>query len=138
MRNDILERLRIDPGQRTLGQLIQDREAAAHEIEQLRSEVNRLGVRAPERAIKAVSDTSIPDLSKPPFRAGTLIRIVDVCELLGISRSTVYKRLSDKAFPEPVRLGPHTVRWRVDAIEAWRDTQAANSDWRPTPIRRSR
>jgi hypothetical protein len=41
MRTDILQRLRIDPGQRTLGQLLQDREAAALEIERLRAEINR-------------------------------------------------------------------------------------------------
>ncbi len=33
VRNDILERLRIDPDQRTLGQLLQDRQAAAQEID---------------------------------------------------------------------------------------------------------
>ncbi|MDZ7840407.1 MAG: hypothetical protein U5R46_06230 [Gammaproteobacteria bacterium] len=40
--NDILDRLRIDPGQRTLGQLLQDREAAAHEIRKLQAELERL------------------------------------------------------------------------------------------------
>ena len=124
-RNDILEWLRIDPGQRTLGQLLQDREAAAHEIARLRSEVDRLGARASGRAIKAVPETSVADRGKPSFRAGTLIRLTEVCELLGLSRSTVYRLLSEKAFPEPVRLGPRTVRWRIDAIEAWRDAHDA-------------
>jgi prophage regulatory protein len=119
VRHDILDRLRIDPGQRTLGQLLQDREAAAYEIERLRSDVGRLAARAPERTNKAISERSIPNSRKSPFRAGTLIRIAEVCELLGISRSTIYKRLSERSFPEPVRLGPRSVRWRVDAIEAW-------------------
>lgn len=42
IQNDILERLRIDPGQRTVGQLLQDREAAAHEIRKLQGEIERL------------------------------------------------------------------------------------------------
>jgi len=39
-RTNILERLRIDPGQQTLGELLQDREAALHEIRMLRREVD--------------------------------------------------------------------------------------------------
>ena len=128
--NNILERLRIDPGQRTLGQLLQDREAAAHEIGRLRAEIDRLGaegtMRASNRGIKPLSAMSIVKTSEPPFRAGTLLRISDVCEWLGISRSTIYKLLSDGTFPEPVRLGPRTVRWRIDAIEVWRDARTAN------------
>ena len=41
---DIADRLRLDPGQRTLGQLLQDREAALHEILRLRK---RLGPEFP-------------------------------------------------------------------------------------------
>lgn len=37
MRDDVLVRLRLDPGQRTIGQLLQDREAAFHEIVRLRA-----------------------------------------------------------------------------------------------------
>jgi hypothetical protein len=43
MRSDILERLRIYAGQRTLGQLLQDREATVNEIEPLRSKIFYLG-----------------------------------------------------------------------------------------------
>ncbi len=63
---------------------------------------------------------------EPPFRAGTLIRLLDVCRFLGISTSTVYKKLSESSFPEPARLGPRTVRWCVDDIEAWRDAHSAS------------
>ena len=125
MHHDILERLRIDPGQRTLGQLLQDREAAAQEIARLRSQSDRLRtvdeMQTPERNLRASPATHAAASKKPAFRPGTLIRIADVCELLGVSRSTVYKLRSEKAFPEPVKLGPATVRWSVDAIEAWRD-----------------
>ena len=129
MRNDILDQLGIDPGQRTLGQLLQDREAAAHEIGWLRSEIGRLGAQGTMRVSNPAPEpspaTTVVEARKPPFRAGTLLRISDVCEWLGISRSLVYRLLSDGIFPAPVRLGPRTVRWRIDAIEAWRDARAA-------------
>ena len=126
MHNDVLDRLRIDPGRRTLGELLQDREAAACEIARLRSHIERLQVvgakPASERTVKTPSLTpsNAPE-KKSPFRAGSLIRLADVCELLGISRSTVYVRRSAKTFPQPVKVGPRTVRWRIDDIEAWRD-----------------
>ena len=64
----------------------------------------------------------LADPSKtPPFRPGTLIRVADVCELLGVSVTTVWRWRSQGAFPEPVKLGPNTVRYRIDDIEAWRD-----------------
>lgn len=126
MRDDILERLRIDPGQRTLGQLLQDREAAAHEIGRLRSEIDRFGAaratQLSQQARKMESKGTTTDQNQAAFRPGSLLRLTDVCKLLGLSRSSIYKRLSEGSFPKPVRLGPMTVRWRVDAIEAWRDS----------------
>lgn len=122
MYRDILERLRIDPGQRTLGLLIQDREAAAHEIERLRGErAERVRAAASRPAAPVRPAKREQDERRPPFRAGTLIRVAEVCEFLGLSRSTLYKLLSEGAFPEPVRLGPRTVRWNVDELVAWRD-----------------
>lgn len=125
MRSDILERLRIDPGQRTLGQLLQDREAAIHEIARLRAATHHLSV---ERTTPRSQHVSGPrpggpkdELSKSPFRAGTLIRLTEVCELLGLSRSKVYKLLSEGKFPRPVRVSARSVRWDVDALEAWRE-----------------
>lgn len=126
---DILERLRIDPGQRTLGQLLQDREAAALEIERLCAEIDRREAVAMQgasgRKPEHLATNSAEPSREPLFRAGSLIRLGDVCRFLGISRSTVYKRLSERSFPEPARLGPRTVRWRVDDIEAWRDAHSA-------------
>ena len=125
MRNDILERLQIDPGKRTLGELLQDREAALCEIARLRSETERQRgghpATTPQRAMRPRPGTSEADAKQPAFRAGTLIRISDVCELIGMSRATVYKLLREGRFPEPVRPSMRAVRWRVDEVEAWRD-----------------
>ena len=130
MRTDILQRLRIDPGQRTLGQLLQDREAAALEIGRLRAEIDRrvaVAIQGTSGRKPKHSPTNSAEPSREPlFRAGSLIRLGDVCRFLGISKSTVYKKLSESSFPKPARLGPRTVRWRVDDIEAWRDAHSAD------------
>lgn len=37
----------------------------------------------------------------------------EVCQRLGISRSTSYRLL-----PEPARFGPRTMRWAIEVVEA--------------------
>lgn len=117
MFQDILDRLRIDPGQRTLGQLLQDREAAAHEIRKLRSEIDRL--RTVREGRKERVETAAPETRA--FRPGTLIRVSEVCDLVGVCRATVYRWISEGAFPHPVRISERAVRWDVNEIEAWRE-----------------
>ena len=114
MHQDITDRLRIDPGQRTLGELLQDREAAAHEIEKLRSQLERrAAIRTKPREKTAAS---------APTHVGTqmLIRLSDLSESLGVSRSTIYRWMSEGEFPAPVRIGDRAVRWRSEDIEEWK------------------
>jgi prophage regulatory protein len=122
---DIIDRLRLDPGQRTLGQLLQDREAALHELLRLRK---RLGPETPEaRQPKSTAEHSpqVPRFPDPvPARpAGTLLRRKEVSELLGMSHSTLYKRVAEGSFPAQVRIGPRAVRWRYEDVLAWRNAQ---------------
>jgi prophage regulatory protein len=133
VRNDILERLHVDPGRLTFGQLLQDREAAACEITRLRSEMSRMEIPRPKRSSGDSANEPNARSTRAQFPAGSLLRLAEVCKILSISRSTIYKRLSDETFPEPVRLGPRTVRWRTEAIEAWSRSATA---WRSTPVQR--
>jgi prophage regulatory protein len=115
MNTDILERLRLDPGKRTIGELSQDREHALHEIVKLRADIERLRtIRAPR---SETADNRVP----PTHRAGALIRLSDVCELVGVSRSTIYQWASEGRFPQPVHVGERAVRWRIVEIERWRE-----------------
>ena len=106
MHQDILVRVRIDPGQRTLGQLLQDREAAAQQIARLRSQIDHLrnadAMQSPDRKMRAPPSTPEDASKKPAVRPGILIRVADVCELLGVSVITVWRWRSQAAFPEPV------------------------------------
>lgn len=117
MNQDILPRLHIDPGQRTIGELIQDRAAAAHEIIELRRRVERLRTVRNDRKERA--EEAAPKTQT--FRPGTLLRISTVCEMVGASRSTIYRWVSEGTFPEPVRISEKAIRWKVDEIEVWRE-----------------
>ena len=117
---NILDRLRVDPGQRTLGELLQDREAALHEIRRLRREIEQLHHIREDRRERS---TAVPSaIATRDFRSGMLLRIGTVCELIGVCRSTLYRWISEGSFPEPVRISERSVRWKIDDIEAWRNT----------------
>lgn len=91
---DILDRLQTDPGKRTLGELLQDREAAIHEIKRLRAEIERLRTLRTEKPGTEKSESPSAPLapaSQPTYRAGTLLRLPDVCAFVGLSRSAIYR-----------------------------------------------
>jgi prophage regulatory protein len=111
---DILERLRIDPGKRTVGELLQDREQALHEIVRLRADVDRL------RTVRTSIREPTVNPSLPTHRSGSLLRLADVCELVGVGRSTIYKWTSEGRFPSPIHVSERAVRWRLEEIEHWR------------------
>ena len=54
-----------------------------------------------------------------------LLNIKAVCARTGLCRTAVYDRLTQNAFPAPVKLGPQTVRWRSDEVSAWIDKVSA-------------
>jgi prophage regulatory protein len=119
--NDIVTRLRIDAGRLTLAALVQEREAAACEIERLQIELVKLN------AVRAQPLNTAP--RKPATAAHpivtttsghTLLRLSDVCAAVAVSRSTIYKRVAEGTFPAPVRISERSVRWRSEDLEAWR------------------
>lgn len=53
-----------------------------------------------------------------------MLRIGDVCEMLGVSKTTIYNWTEDGFFPKPIVLGPvglktSTIRWPEEEVEAW-------------------
>ena len=116
MITDIVAQLSLDPGQRTFGQLMQDREAAAHEIRRLRHEVERLSATRGSH-LAAVDAGHTPTAGNP---SPALIRLAELSKLLGVARSTIYKWMTEGSFPRPVRVSERAVRWRPEDIEEWR------------------
>ena len=55
-----------------------------------------------------------------------ILRRKDVEEIVGLSRSTIYKLMSTGAFPRSFRLGPRAVGWRLSDIEAWIEFRASD------------
>lgn len=49
----------------------------------------------------------------------SILRLPAVKAATGLSRSTIYDRISKGSFPAPVSLGGNVVGWPVSAINAW-------------------
>jgi len=48
-----------------------------------------------------------------------IYRLPDVMNLTGLSRSSIYLRISEQQFPKPIKLGRRAVGWPEDTIIAW-------------------
>ena len=121
---DMLERLREDPGNRTLGQLLQERQWALQEIERLTEELLRQrSVPAPKAASQEIIDEAESARRAQALRnPNRLIRMKELRQLLGLGHSTLYKMIGEGRFPRPVRLGERAVAWRLADVEAWQRT----------------
>jgi len=134
MTPDTEQRLQVDPGRRTLGELLQEREAALHEIRKLRSRVEqltRLATTAPLKppvakepgpAMGRASPSLSPTAPHRAFPPGSLLRLSEVCELVGVGHSTIYSWQAEGRFPRSIRIGVRAVRWPIEAIEKWRSS----------------
>jgi prophage regulatory protein len=56
-----------------------------------------------------------------------ILRLPAVKTKTGLSRSTIYARVSQGTFPAALSLGPNTVGWLEADVEAWIDKQIASS-----------
>jgi len=54
-----------------------------------------------------------------------LLRIGDVAEILNVAVITIAKWVRSGHFPEPLRIGRKSARWRRAQIEAYLDAAAA-------------
>ncbi len=49
----------------------------------------------------------------------TILRLPAVQAAIGLSRSTIYLRITEGTFPRPVSLGARAVGWLQSDIEEW-------------------
>jgi prophage regulatory protein len=51
--------------------------------------------------------------------AQNILRLPEVKKRTGLSRSTIYLRITQDTFPKPISLGARSVGWLDSEIEAW-------------------
>ncbi len=58
-----------------------------------------------------------------------LLRLKDVSRMTGLSRSSIYRLISEHQFPKPVKLKVAKITtWRSDQIRQWIDNQIFSED----------
>lgn len=56
-----------------------------------------------------------------------ILRLTTIKNLTGLSRSTIYLRISEQRFPKPINLGGRAVGWLETEISSWIDQQIQTS-----------
>lgn len=59
--------------------------------------------------------------------ATTILRLPTVKARTGLSRSTIYLRISEGLFPKPISLGGRAVGWVESEIDDWLNQRIDNS-----------
>jgi len=72
--------------------------------------------RRPRRRSREMIEQPMEHGTSPPTR---FLRLPDVQDRTGLSRSTIYVRLGQGRFPRPVSLGSRAVGWVEAEIDAW-------------------
>lgn len=55
------------------------------------------------------------------------LRLPEVLRVTGLSRSSVYKRISAGNFPRPIKLGERAAAWRQSQIARWQAEREAGA-----------
>ncbi len=63
-----------------------------------------------------------------PVAIAPLLRLRKVLEVTGLGRSTVYRMMSERSFPAPVRLGKRAVAWRHEDVQQWTQSRQPMSE----------
>ena len=64
------------------------------------------------------------DSADHPGSVPYLLRLPAVLRTTGLGRSTLYRLISERAFPPPVKLARRAVAWRQDEVQKWASARA--------------
>ena len=48
-----------------------------------------------------------------------LVRLPAVLQIVGLSRSEIYRRIRDGTFPSPVHIGQRAIAWNILEVNSW-------------------
>ena len=71
-----------------------------------------------------MTENPMEQRTNPPIR---FLRLPEVLERTGLSRSTIYVRLAERRFPRPVSLGGRAVGWIEAEVDEWVRERIAES-----------
>lgn len=75
---------------------------------------------SPQLAARNSKSTATP--------TGRILRLPQVCELIGLKKTMIYQMEAEARFPKRVRLGSRAVGWLEDELRAWLHERVAARD----------
>ena len=58
--------------------------------------------------------------------APRFLRLPEVLNLVGVTRSTLYRWMDAGSFPKQIHLGPHTIVWNEREVVQWMEDRIAS------------
>jgi prophage regulatory protein len=120
--DDMLDRLKLDPGRRTIGELVQERQWALSEILRLRAELGRFRVPAAGKTGASRRQSTRDSEPVEPVNPLRFVRAKELKAMIGLSQSTIWKMTKEGRLPKPVHLSARSTAWRLADIMAWQDS----------------
>lgn len=72
------------------------------------------------QAVRSSQPNASPIGSNPSEpQPSVFVRMPKLRQMTGLGRTTIYRLMAQNLFPNPVRLGPRAVGWRLSDINAW-------------------
>ena len=56
-----------------------------------------------------------------------VLRLTEVCDRTGLSKSLIYKKMQEFDFPQSIALGARAVGWLEEEIEQWIHSRVSKS-----------
>ena len=56
-----------------------------------------------------------------------VLRLTEVCNRTGLSKSSIYKKIQELDFPQSIALGARAVGWLEEEIEQWIHSRVSKS-----------
>jgi excisionase family DNA binding protein len=57
------------------------------------------------------------------MKSTKLVSVAEVAEIIGVSKITVRRWVKAGSFPPGIRCGRRLIRWNLDTVQAWLNTQ---------------
>jgi prophage regulatory protein len=74
------------------------------------------------------ANTELPRLggaTTPPL--DRLLRIASVMDVTSLSKASIYRKVADRSFPAPLKIGKSRVAWKQSAISDWMAAQSPSA-----------
>ena len=77
-------------------------------------------------AVSSVPAPAIPAIRDAVFPRDRFMRLPEVINTCGLSRSTIYDLISREQFPSQISLGGKNVAWLSSEIDSWMQARIAH------------